>query len=100
MATDIEGCKQLVYHTAWLYEHGEFAVKETTMCKLKASELQKQVIDECLQMSGGYRYMEEFSIAQYYRDSRVGTIVGGTSDIMREIIAKMIIDDTEYNSQY
>jgi acyl-CoA dehydrogenase len=100
MSTDIEACKQLVYHTTWLYSQGEFAVKEATMCKLKASELQKQVVDECLQMFGGYGYMEDYPIAQFYRDSRVGTIVGGTSDIMREIIAKMVIDSIEYDSQY
>lgn len=100
LATEIEACRQLVYYTTWLYEQGEFAVKETSMCKLKASELQKTVIDECLQMFGGYGYMEEYPIAQFYRDSRVGTIVGGTSDIMREIIAKIVVDEVAYKSQY
>ena len=100
LATDVEACRQLVYHTTWLYSQGEFAVKEATMCKLKASELQKRVVDECLQMFGGYGYMEEYPLAQFYRDARVGTIVGGTSDIMREIIAKMVIDAVAYETQY
>jgi len=100
LSTEINACKQMVYHTAWLYKEGEFAVKEATMCKLKASELQKTVVDECLQMFGGYGYMEEYPIAQFYRDARVSTIVGGTSDIMREIIAKMEIDAVEYDTQY
>lgn len=100
LLTEVEACKQLVYHTAWLHDQGEFAVKECSMCKLKATELQKRVADECLQMFGGYGYMEEYPIAQIYRDTRVGTIVGGTSEIMREIIAKMAIDATQYEGAY
>jgi len=100
LSTEIAACQQLVYHTAWLYQKGEFAVKEATMCKLKATELQKRVVDECLQMFGGYGFMEEYPIAQFYRDSRVGTIAGGTSEIMREIIAKMVIDEVNYDTQY
>jgi acyl-CoA dehydrogenase len=49
---------------------------------------------ECLQFFGGYGFMEEYKMARAYRDCRVGTIGGGTSEIMREILAKMIIDDT------
>lgn len=100
LSTEIEACRQLVYYTTWLYEQGEFAVKETSMCKLKSSELQKTVMDECLQMFGGYGYMEEYPMAQFFRDARVGTIVGGTSDIMREIIAKIVVDGVQYKSQY
>ena len=100
LATEVEACRQLVHHTAWLYEHGEFAVKECSMCKLHAAELQKKVVDECLQFFGGYGYMEEYPIARAYRDTRVGTIAGGTSEIMREIIAKMVIDDVQYQAAY
>ncbi len=98
LATEVEACAQLVYHTSWLFAHSEFAVKEASMCKLHAAELQKKVADECLQMFGGYGYMEEYPIARAYRDTRVGTIAGGTSEIMREIIAKMVIDDKVYSN--
>jgi acyl-CoA dehydrogenase len=100
LATEVKACQELVYHTAWLFEQGEFAVKECSMCKLKATELQKEVVDACLQMYGGFGYMEEYPIAQMYRDARVATIVGGTSEIMREIIAKMQFDSVGYKAAY
>ncbi len=100
IATDLEAIKQLTYHTAWLHENGEFAVKECSMAKLMTSEVGKKIADVCLQCFGGYGYMEEYPIARMYRDARVGTIVGGTSQIMREIIAKMVIDEVHYDSAY
>lgn len=100
LSTEVKACQQLVYHTAWLMQKGEFAVKECSMCKLKATELQKEVVDACLQMFGGFGYMEEYPIAQMYRDARVATIVGGTSEIMREIIAKMQFDAVGYKAAY
>lgn len=100
LATEIEAARQLVYHTAWLFSKGEMAVKECSMIKLLATELGKKVADECLQCFGGYGYMEEYTIARMYRDARVGTIVGGTSEIMKEILAKIIIDDVQYKPAY
>lgn len=100
LATEIEATRQLVLHASWLYSKGEMAVKECSMAKLKATELGKIVADECLQCFGGYGYMEEYPVARMYRDARVGTIVGGTSEIMKEILAKMVIDDKQYQSAY
>ncbi|MGE0637765.1 MAG: acyl-CoA dehydrogenase family protein [Bacteroidia bacterium] len=100
LATEIEAARQLVYQAAWLYSKGEMAVKECSMIKLLATELGKKVADECLQCFGGYGYMEEYTIARMYRDARVGTIVGGTSEIMKEILAKIVIDDVQYKSAY
>ena len=68
------------------------------MAKLQGTELSDKVMYECLQMFGGYGYMEEYKIARMFRDSRIGTIGGGSSEIMREIIAKMIIDDVSYKT--
>ena len=100
IATDIEAARQLVYNTAWKLENGVFAVKECSMCKLLTAELHKKVVDECLQMFGGYGYMEEYPIAQVYRDARCASIIGGTSEIMREIIAKMSLDGVAYQKAY
>ncbi|MDW3652617.1 MAG: acyl-CoA dehydrogenase family protein [Bacteroidia bacterium] len=100
IASELEATRQLVYHTAWLLENGEFAVKECSMAKLLSAELHKKLVDECLQMFGGYGYMEEFPIAQVYRDARAASIVGGTSEIMREIIAKMMFEGVKYNRAY
>ena len=100
IATEIESVKQFANHTAWLYEQGEFAVKECSMTKLLASEVGKKTADVCLQCFGGYGYMEEYPIARMFRDARAGTIVGGTSQIMREIIAKIVIDEVHYDTVY
>jgi putative sterol carrier protein len=65
------------------------------MAKLYTTELAKKTADACLQYFGGYGYMDDYPISRIYRDARVGTIVGGTSEIMREIIAKLFIDNGE-----
>jgi alkylation response protein AidB-like acyl-CoA dehydrogenase/putative sterol carrier protein len=100
LCTEIEASKQLTYNASWLFANGHMPVKECTMVKLFATELSNRVIDKCLQMFGGYGYMEDYPIARAYRDARVGTIVGGTSQIMREILSKMIIDDVRYKKVY
>ncbi|MDX2001067.1 MAG: acyl-CoA dehydrogenase family protein [Chitinophagales bacterium] len=100
LATEVEAARQLTYHTAWLFQNNLFAVKECSMVKLLGTELGKKAADVCLQFFGGYGYMEEYPIARMYRDARVGTIVGGTSEIMKEILAKIIIDGISYESAY
>lgn len=100
LVSEVEITKRFVYYCCDLFERGIFAVKECSMAKMKATELGKTVADECLQMFGGYGYMSEYSIERAYRDARVGTIVGGTTEIMREIIAKMVIDGVNYESAY
>jgi hypothetical protein len=80
-----------------MHADGKYAVKESSMAKLLATELADKVMYQCLQFFGGYGYMEEYKIARAFRDSRIGTIGGGSSEIMREIIAKMVIDDVSYN---
>jgi alkylation response protein AidB-like acyl-CoA dehydrogenase/putative sterol carrier protein len=100
LCTEVEASKQLTYNASWKFANGLVPVKECTMVKLYATELSNKVIDTCLQMFGGYGYMEDYPIARAYRDARVGTIVGGTSQIMREILAKMIIDDVRYKKVY
>jgi alkylation response protein AidB-like acyl-CoA dehydrogenase len=66
------------------------------MAKLNSTELSDKLMYQCLQSFGGYGFMEDYKIARMFRDSRVGTIGGGTSEIMREIIAKIVIDGQEY----
>jgi len=63
---------------------------------LVSTKIADKVIYECLQFLGGYGYMEDYPMARLLRDSRLGPIGGGTSEILREIIAKMIIDKKEY----
>ncbi|MDP6589227.1 MAG: acyl-CoA dehydrogenase family protein [Alphaproteobacteria bacterium] len=62
-----------------------------SMAKLKATELQGEIIDGCLQFFGGYGYMREFPIARAFVDARVQRIYGGTSEVMKEIIARDVL---------
>ncbi len=98
LASEIEATKQFVLYCCRLNNDDKYAVKESSMAKLLATELSDKVMYQCLQCFGGYGYMEEYKIARMFRDSRVGTIGGGSSEIMREIIAKMVIDDVAYES--
>ena len=94
--TDMEICKEFNYSVVYRLNKGEYVVKEASMSKLKSTKMADDVIYQCLQFLGGYGYMEEYPMARLLRDSRLGPIGGGTSEILREIIAKIIIDKKEY----
>jgi acyl-CoA dehydrogenase len=85
---DTEAARQLTYHAAWLHSQGKLAVSECAMAKLRATELAVEVAGQCLQIFGGHGYLAEAPISRVFRDTRLGTIAGGTSEIMREIIAE------------
>jgi len=91
LAAELEAARQLTYHAAWLLQRGERAVGECSMAKLVTTEIGKRIADECLQFFGGYGIMEEFPAARFYRDARAATLTAGTSEVMREIIAKVMI---------
>lgn len=93
---EVEMSKAFNYSIAYRMNKGEYVVKEATMSKLTATKIADEVISNCLQMLGGYGYVEEYPMARMLRDSRLGPIGGGTSEILREIIAKMIIDGKTY----
>jgi len=99
LIADVEINKAYVYHCCDLQNEGKYAVKECSIAKLQTSELAIKVVDECLQFFGGYGFTEDYKIARLYRDVRVGTIIGGTSEIMREIIAKTSIDQVQYQDK-
>ncbi len=95
ISTELCAARQLVYHAAWLYDHGEHPVLECSMAKLKATEVANRIVDECLQLHGGYGYSDTSAIARMYRDARLATIVGGASEVMRDIIAQAAVDGME-----
>ena len=95
-STQMEICKEFNYSVAKRLNDGEYVVKEATMSKLASTKMSDEVIYECLQILGGYGYMEEYPMARLLRDSRLGPIGGGTSEILKEIIAKMVIDNKDY----
>ena len=96
MSSEIEVCKTFNYTTAKRLNDGEYVVKEATMAKLTSTKMADDVMYQCLQLLGGYGYMEDYPMARLFRDSRLGPIGGGTSEILREIIAKMVIDGKGY----
>lgn len=93
---EVEVCKAFNYAVAKNLGEGAYPVKEATISKLKSTKVADEVAYDCLQLLGGYGYMEDYPLARLLRDSRLGPIGGGTSEILREIIAKMVIDGKEY----
>ncbi|GAA4107781.1 acyl-CoA dehydrogenase family protein [Aquimarina addita] len=99
IASEVEMCKEFNYSVAKRLNDGQYVVKEATMSKLLSTKIADEAIYKCLQLLGGYGYMEEYPLARLFRDSRLGPIGGGTSEILREIIAKMVIDKKEYKTK-
>jgi len=91
MATEVEAARQLVYNTVRLHIEGEDCQVEVGMCKLHACEMATSVIDRALQIFGGYGYMMEYPIQRLWRDARIGPIGGGTSEVQREIIGRLLL---------
>ncbi|HEX5529349.1 MAG TPA: acyl-CoA dehydrogenase family protein [Methylomirabilota bacterium] len=91
MATEIEAARHLVYHAASLYAAGRECVSPVSMAKLFATEVANRVAYQAVQLHGGYGYMREFPVERFFRDVRLWTIASGTSEIMREIIAKRLL---------
>jgi len=90
LATDLEAARELVYHAIRLFMAGEDCAREVSMAKLFATEVANRVAYEAVQMHGGYGYMREFPVEGFFRDVRLWTIASGTSEVMREIIARRL----------
>src|SRR5215216_4672000 len=88
MATKIESARQMVYTTAWRFEHGEYPVREISMAKLHASRVAVEVADECIQIHGGAGYMKEYGVERVWRDMRLNRIGAGTDEIMLDVIGR------------
>jgi len=96
MASRVDMCREYNYSITKRLNDGQYVVKEASMSKLLSTKMADEVIYDALQLLGGYGYMEEYPMARLLRDSRLGPIGGGTSEILKEIIAKMVIDKKEY----
>jgi short-chain 2-methylacyl-CoA dehydrogenase len=88
MATEIEAGRQLVYRAAWLKDQGRPFAKEAAMAKLFTGILSGRVVNDALQIHGGYGYMEEYPVARFYRDQKVLEIGEGTNEVQRMVIAR------------
>ncbi len=88
METEISIAEQYIDRAVLEHNAGRFDVKDAAMAKWWTTELQKRVVDQCVQLHGGYGYMLEYPVAKAFLDSRVQTIYGGTTEIMKEIIGR------------
>jgi alkylation response protein AidB-like acyl-CoA dehydrogenase len=90
MATELEIARTYVDRAVLEHNAGRFTVQDAAMAKWWTTELQKRVVDACVQLHGGYGYMLEYPVAKAYLDARVQTIYGGTTEVMKEIIGRSL----------
>jgi alkylation response protein AidB-like acyl-CoA dehydrogenase len=90
MATEIDIAQTYVDSQIMALNRGELTAEEAAKAKWWVTEMENRVISRCLQLFGGWGYMEEYPIARAFRDARVQTIYGGTTEIMKEIIGRSL----------
>lgn len=91
MSTEIDVAEAFVDRSVCAYNAGQLTAIDAAKGKWYVSELQKRVIDRCLQLHGGYGYMLEYPVAKAYVDTRIQTIYGGTTEIMKELIGRDLV---------
>jgi len=91
-ATQIDAARLMVYRAAWLKAAGRSFTKEAAMAKLLASETAEKVCFNAIQIHGGYGYSAEFPVERIYRDQRLMTIGEGTSEILRLVISRQVLE--------
>lgn len=88
MATEVEAARELTYRACDMYNRGVDCGREVSMAKWFTTEVANRVAYGCMQMFGGYGYMMEYPIQRAWRDGRIATVVGGTTEIMKELVAR------------
>ncbi len=88
---ELELCQALIEKYNAKLARGEMTVEDGAVIKYAATEMQLRAVNECLQLFGGYGYTDEYPISRFYRDARVQTIYAGSSEIMKEIIARGLV---------
>lgn len=86
--TELEMCRALLEKHMDKFSRDEMTVTDAAMLKLAATEMQLKMVNDCLQLFGGYGYTDEYPISRFYRDARVQTIYAGSSEIMKEVVAR------------
>lgn len=89
--TQLELCRAMLEKHMYKYKNDIMTVTDAAMLKLAATEMQLTMVNECLQLFGGYGYTNEYPISRFYRDARIQTIYAGSSEIMKEVIARGIL---------
>lgn len=91
MAVEIEATRLLVYNAARLKDAGKPFVKEAAMAKLYSSRCAEAVASKAIELYGGYGYVKDYPVEKYWRDSKIGAIYEGTSNMQLQTIAKLIM---------
>lgn len=94
LATELAAARELVYHAVWRYQADDLgSVRECSMAKLCATELAARIADASMQLHGARGYLADTEVARTFRDARAGTLAAGPSEVMRDIVARLEIDE-------
>jgi alkylation response protein AidB-like acyl-CoA dehydrogenase len=93
MVTQIDAARLLIYRAAHIQNKGIRCTREAAMAKLYASEMANRVVNQAVQIHGGYGYMKEYPVERYFRDARVTEIYEGTSEAQRIVISRDLLKD-------
>jgi alkylation response protein AidB-like acyl-CoA dehydrogenase len=91
MATELEAARLMVYNAARMRDAGQNFVKEAAMAKLFSSRAAESITSKAIEMYGGYGYVKDYPVEKFWRDSKIGAIYEGTSNMQLQTIAKLII---------
>lgn len=90
IATQLEAGRLMLYHAAWLLDHGQCSIQKAAMTKLFTSEMATKACMDAIQILGGYGYLRDYNVERYMRDAKLCEIGEGTSEVMRILIAKEV----------
>jgi len=91
MATELEAARLMVYNAARMKDEGQNFVKEAAMAKLFSSRAAERITSKAIELYGGYGYVKDYPVEKFWRDSKIGAIYEGTSNMQLQTIAKLII---------
>jgi alkylation response protein AidB-like acyl-CoA dehydrogenase len=91
MATELEAARLMVYNAARLKDAGQPFLQEAAMAKLFSSQVAQRITSTCIDLFGGYGFTREYPVEKFYRDSKIGTIYEGTSNMQLQTIAKNLL---------
>ncbi len=99
MATDLEAARLMVYNAARLKDMGRPFVKEAAMAKLYSSRAAERISSKAIELYGGYGFVKDYPVEKFWRDSKIGAIYEGTSNMQLQTIAKLIIGGKQPRAQ-
>lgn len=91
MAVELEAARLMVYNAARLKDAGKNFVKEAAMAKLYSSRVAEKISSKAIELFGGYGYVKDYPVEKFWRDSKIGAIYEGTSNMQLQTIAKLVI---------